>query len=271
MTIATFITTTANQSAPSARPNLNPLAYVQDLKNEGQSWSEGYKTSQGKLYGLLAKCLRAYEQFAASKVAERKAFFKLCERQCGIAQHKKLHLTARIVAFVFGIEGPRVGAYSRVLRIAIEKKISADDFCDWVESRGGIESVRRNRNGKSPAEMRQHKIAQATDALNAVDSLLTINDANGTIKRDVSNPYNFTLALLRHEDANSSVHVVRLSSNKAMIDAFLAMSATDICDESTLKVASTAASAMLAEEIEALNAALAEAKSVTNPAIDFMA
>ena len=249
------------------KANNNPLAYLHDLQAAGRQWSEGYESTMEKLYRLLAKCMEGYEQLQASDRNVRKQFFRVCEDECGINSSKKYHLTYRIVAYVFGIKGPRVGAYVRVLRIAIAEKVGSGDFFAWLDSRGGIEAVRRNRNGKSPAEIRADKTERAGEALAIAQGIMDITNLPEALHHNASNDNNFSIALIRHDTTNNTGTVVWASTSAVLINAALAAAAKQVVNEHGQPVVNVRNPQSVAEDLAAIDTAIEAATSIPQAAM----
>ena len=253
---------TAKASAVETKQqNLNPLDFIKELHQRQLEWNDKhYKNTTEKLYGLLADCLEAYHQLSAAELQVRKWFFALCEDHCKIATSKKMHLTARIVSYVFRITGPRALAYSRVLKTAIGEKVPSHVLPKWIEDRGGIEAVRRaNENGKPSTE--KEKTAQAASILEAADALCVIEELPASLHSDSSNSHNFSLALIRHNRIRGCGEVVRGSANGSLVDQFLAAVASKVQEEAANRHTAAKQSAALAQDTAAVAGAVAAAAS----------
>ena len=253
--------TTKASAAGAKQRNLKPLEFLEELHQRQLEWNDKhYKSTTEKLYGLLADCLEAYNQLNAAELGVRKRFFALCEEHCEIEASKKMHLTARIVSYVFRITGPRARAYSRVLKPAVGEKVPSNVLPKWIEDRGGIEAIRRaNENGKPSTE--KEKAAQAASILEAADALCIIEELPASLHSDSSNSHNFSLALIRHDRIRACGEVVRGSANGSLVDQFLAAVASKVQEEAANRRTASKHSTALAQDAASIAGAVAAAAS----------
>jgi len=121
-------------------------------------------------------------------------------------------LETKVVRVVFGSIGKRAHIYARVLTNARQQSVTTQGFTAWLEEQGGVEAVRRQHNGKSPAEVRKERIEAAEKSFETVKSK-QLSDAP---KFDGSD---FTLALVRHN--GGSKQIVGFCGSVSLVKAVL--------------------------------------------------
>ena len=106
------------------------------------AWEEGtLKASNDELYAILERC---YAVFAEMKddTAKRRALNALLTDR-NMKPRTSTSLGLKVIRYVFGKEGNREMAYSRVLTIAYDLKSEEQTLTSYIEECGGVEEVRR--------------------------------------------------------------------------------------------------------------------------------
>ncbi|QPI86368.1 hypothetical protein I3V23_05225 [Rhodobacterales bacterium HKCCA1288] len=106
------------------------------------AWEEGtLKASNDELYAILERC---YAVFAEMKddTAKRRALNALLTDR-NMKPRTSTSLGLKVIRYVFGKEGNREMAYSRVLTIAYDLKPEEQTLTSYIEECGGVEEVRR--------------------------------------------------------------------------------------------------------------------------------
>ena len=196
---------------------------IEELSNARKAWENGaFKKSNEELYQLLERCLQFYLQTRGDK--------KKCKALNALLKYKNVKynegtsLQTRIVRLVFGAHcGKRAYAYARVITVAADEKSPKKSMYDFIESRGGIEEIRRTKkDGKSPAVVRQDSIQFAVNTLEKSDALtkpFKVKDARRKQPEDAT--HNLFVAIMRQE-SDGTYSLVYETSAKSVVNSALA-------------------------------------------------
>jgi hypothetical protein len=196
---------------------------------ERESWEQNeFARSNQKLYTILKTCYSIFQSMNSTDdeaKAYKEAFNDFCERKKFVFKGST-HLTAKIVCCVFGADRRLVSNYGRVLRIAAEKNTSLSNFVQFIEERGGVEEVRRDKKvSKSSADRaKTGKASLHGEVLGSVSSDL-LNS-----KFDAS-AYTDAVLLLATKEADGSFAIRRVIQNSTVITNALASLATEVKKE----------------------------------------
>jgi len=170
------MTTTTNPAAPH-KPNLDPLAFIDRVRVAQDEWNEKmFQGTNARLLALLADCHAAYDALTAAGVAKRQLFTAKLAKE-GFTYKDGVHLSIKIVHYVFRMRTARATAYARVLRAAINNSVEPHALPAWVAEQGGIEAVRRSSATKPSASKLARDLgnrAQETLALVKAEAVLTV-------------------------------------------------------------------------------------------------
>ena len=124
------------------------VASLDAIKQRCADWSDNeYKTATEILYGLLADCLKLYdEHFVNAHDAERKKLrldlaAALNERRIKVQSNTTM--LTMFIRYVFNSDRKRASRYVSVLTAAKSHGVTHDGLANWLRDNGGIEEVRR--------------------------------------------------------------------------------------------------------------------------------
>lgn len=207
------------------------LDFIEDIYKEQEDWKNTiYKSANDKLLVLLSKCLEAYTMLGAEDAKGRKAFYAKLEA-LGYENKSNAHLTTKLVTYVFRLKGGRANVYARVLRAALDAKVEHTKLAEWVQGKGGIEAVRRERaDGANAAAVEQHKQQQTQAVLEAGTAIATLSELPDSLHRNASADHDFSVALVRH-NSNTGMGEVVWGCNKAsLVRAFFKAAGKDVLE-----------------------------------------
>lgn len=210
-----------------------------------------YSTANQHLYHLLQQCYALFHHMCiannhAAILRNALAQYKSAN-QSKVAFKDSAHTLSKIIHCVFaGIHQKRLSAYCNATLAVLEKKVPPADFCNHIDSRGGIEALRRNKSNSSAntedkidnasSWLQQHHVTDLNlpplekqlDAGNAGKPLLLLvtQNADGslTVHDLVKSPSIVNAALLdfyknhKAEHANKAAEAATASQN-ADLDA----------------------------------------------------
>ncbi len=222
----------------------NVFDYIDEIHKEQEAWNDKfYKSANDKLLVLLGKCLEAYHMLAKDSVKVRKAFYAKLE-ELGYESKNSVHLTTKLVTYVFRIKGGRANAYARVLRAALDAKVAHDALGQWVQSKGGIEAVRRESAAGKNGVPTDKEIEQQTQrVLEGGNAIVTLDTLPESLHRNVNADHDFAVALVRHNSSTGKGEVVWGCNNATLVRAFFKAAGKDVLKQhASAKKAATAAS-----------------------------
>ena len=115
------------------------------------AWEEGtLKASNDELYAILERCYAVFAEMKEDTAKRRALNALLTDRN--MKPRTSTSLGLKVIRYVFGKEGNREMAYSRVLTIAYDLKSEEQTLTSYIEECGGVEEVRRLqkiKDGKS--------------------------------------------------------------------------------------------------------------------------
>ena len=171
-----------------------------------------YRKATDELYALLCECYSVTAEIRRANTTVVRELNQVLKNN-GIPFNEGTALETRVVRVVFGDIGKRAHNYARVLIIAREQRVYEDSFVEWLDAQGGVEAVRKQRNGMTAAEVRNKRIETAEKSFETVKSK-QLSDAP---KRDGSD---FTIALVRHN--GGSKRIVGFCESVSLVKAVLA-------------------------------------------------
>lgn len=211
-------------AAPASTSNSEPSsirARIDQLIAEREAWEQSaYVKSNEQLYALLGKCYGFYLELRGSEytaVAARKTLDGVISKK-GFKFSADTHTITKIVKCVFGVNRRRVSAYSLVLRVALSKKLRADEIAAFIAKSGGVEEVRLSKSptAKTPAQkaaLGMQVVKNNQLAVVASDKLAEKLD-NGNVGKN--------LVAIVTQQADSSLILRELISNQSVLNAALA-------------------------------------------------
>ena len=141
---------------------------LRNMEARRVAWEQGaYKTSNQALYGILAECLAFACELTTNESKARNSMLESFYKERGYQWRMETPLVTRIVRAVFGnLERSRINTYSLVLREAQRCKVAYLDLAQWIEERGGLQSIRLSKSATfvSP-KIRVETAKQSFDAL----------------------------------------------------------------------------------------------------------
>ena len=196
---------------------------LNDLAQDRAVWENGaYKQSNTELYELLDRCFTLLEQMKGERslIAELNALLEAKN----IAFNAGTSLATKIARFVFSNNNKRVTGYARVLRVAAHEKGERESFAAFVERRGGIEEVRKQKvaGALTKAEQAKLNIKVAEGYFVNADSLVQdIARAAPEVQPNAEASHQFTAALLR-KNGDGTFSIVYGSNKTTVVKVLLA-------------------------------------------------
>lgn len=145
------------------------VASLDAIKQRCADWSDNeYKTATEILYGLLADCLKLYdEHFVNAHDAERKKLrldlaAALNERRIKVQSNTTM--LTMFIRYVFNSDRKRASRYVSVLTAAKSHGVTHDGLANWLRDNGGIEEVRRQIKKSEEAIKNAAALAEAKTA-----------------------------------------------------------------------------------------------------------
>jgi hypothetical protein len=255
--------------------NSHSLERLNELHKQQLEWTEKhYKPTNDALLKLLAGCLEMCQTISLSRKLSKALTEKLIENK--ITFNDGTDLSTKVVRYVFRIESKRVFTYSRVLRIAMQKKVNATKFATWVTDQGGIEDVSSlDANGVSASKRRADKVRAAADILSTCEAEVTLaKSAGNQISMAANAEYEFAVALVRRNGKTGALEIVRTDNSISLIKAFLDRVGDEVVADDTsqrsltAKAVNNAAASAVIDKIAAnAMAAAVAANAETEPAL----
>lgn len=139
------MSTTANYKL-NLQTNLDTIAQARQL------WEEGtLRAANTELYAILERCFALYSELR-DDTAKRRALNALLT-DLAMKPKSNTSLGLKVIRYVFGKEGVRELAYSKVLSVVYDLKGADQSFTSYIEERGGIEEIRRESAIKTSTKM----------------------------------------------------------------------------------------------------------------------
>jgi hypothetical protein len=204
------MTKTNNTKADKANEsNLDPLAFIDRVRVAQEEWNEKmFQGTNARLLSLLADCHAVYDALTAAGVTKRKAFTAKLAKE-GLTYKEGVHLSTKIVHYVFRTKNARTTVYARVLRAVISNKVEADKLSAWVTEQGGIEAVRRqNADKPNPAQLARELGKRAQDTLAQVTAQAVLKDVPASLVPSNSEEHELSVALVRMNSVTKKLEVV---------------------------------------------------------------
>ena len=127
------------------------------------AWEEGtLKASNDELYAILERCFAVFAEMKDDTAKRRALNSLLTDRN--MKSRTSTSLGLKVIRYVFGKEGNREMAYSRLLAIAYDLKSAEQSLTSYIQECGGVEEVRRLskiKDGKSMTANDYKQIAVA--------------------------------------------------------------------------------------------------------------
>lgn len=193
------------------------VAKLNGLATDRAAWENGsYKASNDELYGLLDRCFTLMEQMKGNT--------KLIKELNGLLDAKKIvfndgtSLATKIARFVFNGNNKRITGYARVLRVADEEKTAKESFAKFIQRKGGVEEVRKQKIAGTLTQAEQAKEnIRTADCYFAKSRALAadISCSDATMHPDQGAEYGYTAALIR-KNKNGTLSIV-FGCNKASV------------------------------------------------------
>lgn len=166
-------------------------------RRAGEWHSTSYKKATDELYTLLADCYKGTADIRAASVSVVKQLNKLLKEK-KLTFNDGTRLETKVVRVVFGNIGKRAQIYARVLVNAREQSVQSEDFVSWLETQGGVEAVRKQHNGLTPAEVKAQRVETAEKVLPHVKA----QQLSSAPKVDGSD---YVLALVQHTNGKQRI------------------------------------------------------------------
>lgn len=106
------------------------------------AWEEGtLRASNDELYAILERCYAVFAEMKDDTAKRRSLNSLLTDRN--MKPRTSTSLGLKVIRYVFGKEGNREIAYSRLLTIAFDLKPVEQSLTSYIQECGGVEEVRR--------------------------------------------------------------------------------------------------------------------------------
>lgn len=179
--------------------------------------STSYKKANDELYALLSDCYSSLGDIRSQGTATVRALNEVLT-QNGITFNDGTSLETKVVRVVFGNIGKRAHIYARVLGNAAKQGVKPAVFSEWLAEQGGVEAVRKQVNGLTPAQVKAQSVAKAEKALPLVKEKQLTNAP----KMDGSD---YVIAIVQH--ANGKPRIVGFCENLTLVKQVLAKAAEE--------------------------------------------
>lgn len=193
------------------------VAKLNGLATDRAAWENGtFKQSNDELYALLSRCFTLMEQMKGNT--------KLIKELNELLDAKKIvfndgtSLATKIARFVFNGNNKRITGYARVLRVAAEEKAEKESFSKFIQRKGGVEEVRKQKIAGTLTQAEQAKEnIRTADCYFAKSRALAadISCSDAMMHPDQGAEYGYTAALIR-KNKNGTLSIV-FGCNKASV------------------------------------------------------
>ena len=206
-------TTKAQKTAANAQSAQQHYKALLEIAEKAALWhSTSYKKATDELYALLSECYSSLAVMRNDSTAMVRELNKLLLEN-GLKFNDGTRLETKVVRVVFGDIGQRAHIYARVLVNAKGQTVACDDFVAWLEEKGGVEAVRKQHKGLTPAQVKAQRVTTAEAALTQVASL----ELSKAPKADGSD---YVLAVVRH--TKQGTKIVSFCDNVPLVKQVLA-------------------------------------------------
>jgi len=189
------MTNISNKLAPA-----QVVAKLNGLATDCIAWENGsYKASNAELYDLLDRCFSLLEQMKGQRKLIKELNTLLSEK--GIVFNEGTSLATKIARFVFNGNSKRVTGYAKVLRVAAEEKAENESFAKFIQRKGGVEEVRKQKVAGTLTQAEQAKLNITVAESYFVASEALVQDiacSAPEVYPDAEAGHQFSAALLRH-------------------------------------------------------------------------
>ncbi len=191
-----------------------------DMESKRQRWeSTAYRTSNQRLYAVLADCLAYGRELPFADSKQRNKELEIFLKSRGYVVKNDSPLLTRIVKAVFGnIDRRRVSTYSLVLRTAQRESVKPAELANWIEEKGGVQEVKLSRSATyvSPKQKAEH-------AKSTLSSLPTLAIAKERLAELADADFvGGECVLLAEQQADGTFHIKALVRSGTAVNAALA-------------------------------------------------
>ena len=167
-TVRTSITCATNK-AHVDKFAADTVASLDAIHARCSKWTDNeYKTATEGLYGLLAECLKLYdEHFVNAKETERKKLrldLTAALKDRNVKVQSNTTMLTMFIRYVFNSDRKRANRYVSVLTAAKSHGVTHDGLANWLSTNGGIEEVRRNIEKSAEALNKKKELECAKNA-----------------------------------------------------------------------------------------------------------
>lgn len=192
------------------------LSLYARLTAVGEKATQWHKTTYRKateeLYALLGECYGVTADVRNAGAAVVRELNKVLTNN-SIPFNDGTALETKVVRVVFGDIGKRAHIYARVLSNARHQRVTTQNFTAWLDAQGGVEAVRRQHSGMSPAQVKAERVEKAEKSLPSVKE----KQLSNAPKVDGSD---YVLALVQH--TNGKQRIVGFCDNLSVVKQVLA-------------------------------------------------
>ena len=207
------------EMASGAAVSMSVGGVLRNMEARRVAWEQGaYKTSNQALYGILAECLAFACELTTNESKARNSMLESFYKERGYQWRMETPLVTRIVRAVFGnLERSRINTYSLVLREAQRCKVAYLDLAQWIEERGGLQSIRLSKSATFVSP--NANAEQAKSTLSALPNLAVAKDK---LAEQADAEYiGSECVLLAEQQADGSFHIKALTRSGAAVNAAL--------------------------------------------------
>ena len=210
---------TNTKTTNTASNHTNISTWIDSLTTKCKTWENGtYKASNEELYVLLDECVDLFTEVRAHRSLVKKLNLILEERE--IVMRSNTSLATKIVRLIFGDCSKRAYTYARVLTVAAKQKAELQSMKSFVAEAGGIEEIRKSKNGRTPTQKRNEQIAFAVEVLEARPGLVEAFKINEELTPHNESAYEFSVAIVRKE-RNGKSNIVFGTNNQTILKSAL--------------------------------------------------
>lgn len=225
------------------------------IKEDRKTWeATAFKDSNQQLYGLLDRCHQIYLQLKGDTKLRRQLAKQL--KECGAKFNANAGLETQIVTWVFGSCGKRLYNYTRVIKVASLEKPEKLSMTAWIESRGGIDEIRRTSLTNGGALSKEQCFETAVEYLEKSDALATIGSNVEDFVPNANAAHDFALALVRPSKTKKH-EIVFGTNNASLVKSVLVAAGKSISKADQTKATEHQAINQIADEEDAISAVVA--------------
>jgi hypothetical protein len=212
--------TDAHNEAVGANDTLGNMAIEDsliELAKRHNGWFNGeHKTSQRKLYEVLADCMLVYERVKA----QRKYADTLNEylEAYNVRVGANSSLLGKVVKAMCGDNSSAVNAYIGVLKVAVKQGQTHKTLKDWLIECGGISKARAAYSTKQTAEQRAANVNKGIAQLQK-QTVLSAHKLAEDIEWDDTNCTDYAVCLARKE--GNELKLVRIFTRRGLVEELL--------------------------------------------------